>query len=95
MQRVQEWLCYHGLTRKAERVRDRTGKHMMGWAVVSVTPCEPEETVCISVSTPSCLYLTEHFIPTHNTNAAGGSDGVCARSTLRNPARCDFIRVGT
>lgn len=30
-----------------------------------------------------------------NTNAAGGSDGVCARSTLRNPARCDFIRVGT
>lgn len=29
-----------------------------------------------------------------NTNAEGGSDGVCARSVLRNPARCDFIRVG-
>lgn len=28
-----------------------------------------------------------------NTNAEGGSDGVCARSVLRNPARCDFIRV--
>jgi len=29
-----------------------------------------------------------------NTNTEGGSDGVCARSVLRNPARCDFIRVG-
>jgi hypothetical protein len=29
-----------------------------------------------------------------NTNEEGGSDGVCARSVLRNPARCDFIRVG-
>lgn len=28
-----------------------------------------------------------------NTNAEGGSDGVCARSVLRNPARCDFLRV--
>lgn len=28
-----------------------------------------------------------------NTNEEGGSDGVCARSVLRNPARCDFIRV--
>lgn len=29
-----------------------------------------------------------------NTNQEGGSDGVCARSVLRNPARCDFLRVG-
>lgn len=29
-----------------------------------------------------------------NTNQEGGSDGVCARSILRNPARCDFLRVG-
>lgn len=29
-----------------------------------------------------------------NTNNVGGSDGVCARSVLRNPARCDFLRVG-
>lgn len=28
-----------------------------------------------------------------NTSAEGSSDGVCARSVLRNPARCDFIRV--
>ena len=28
-----------------------------------------------------------------STNEEGGSDGVCARSVLRNPARCDFIRV--
>jgi hypothetical protein len=28
-----------------------------------------------------------------NTNQEGSSDGTCARSVLRNPARCDFIRV--
>lgn len=29
-----------------------------------------------------------------NANQEGGSDGVCARSVLRNTARCDFLRVG-
>jgi hypothetical protein len=29
-----------------------------------------------------------------NTNAAGGSDGTCARSMRRTTARCDFLRVG-
>lgn len=29
-----------------------------------------------------------------NTNQEGSSDGTCARSVLRNPARCDFLRVG-
>jgi len=29
-----------------------------------------------------------------NTNAEGSSDGTVARSVLRNPMRCDFIRMG-
>lgn len=29
-----------------------------------------------------------------NTNIEGSADGTVARSALRNPARCDFIRVG-
>jgi hypothetical protein len=82
------------LERKAARLNTNPDRHMMGWAVKSVTPCEPEETVCICVSTPSRLYLTEHFIPTHNTNAEGSADGTVARSTLRTVARCDFLRVG-
>lgn len=28
-----------------------------------------------------------------NTNMEGSADGTCARSVLRNPKRCDFIRV--
>lgn len=28
-----------------------------------------------------------------NTNMEGSADGTCARSVLRNPTRCDFIRV--
>lgn len=50
--------------RYAARIRQRIKN---GWGIKSIEPCGEEETVCISVSAPSALYFTEHFIPTHNT----------------------------
>lgn len=35
--------------------------------VVSIEPAPDTETVCITVDSPSGLYLTDGFIPTHNT----------------------------
>ncbi|MEV4558788.1 peptidoglycan-binding protein [Kitasatospora sp. NPDC049285] len=47
------------------------------WArtVVSVEYLRDEEVQCIAVSAPSHLFVTDDFIPTHNTNDNGTAEG--------------------
>lgn len=63
------------LKRKADRYAARVRTHVKnGWGIKSIEPCGEAETVCISVSAPSALYFTEHFIPTHNTGGFSRSN---------------------
>ncbi|RPE33614.1 peptidoglycan-binding protein [Kitasatospora cineracea] len=59
--------------RKAERFVPRNA----AWArrVVSVAYVRDEEVQCIAVSAPSRLFVTDDFIPTHNTNDTGSTEG--------------------
>lgn len=52
--------------RKAERVVPRS-KYPPRRYVTAVEPVGPREATCISVEHPSCLYITEHYLVTHNT----------------------------
>jgi hypothetical protein len=81
------------LARKAARMGRKSAKKV-GWGVESIEPAGRAETVCIAVSAPSRLYMTEHFIPTHNTNDEGSREGheVCSRT--RGLGRLDFVRLG-
>ncbi|MEU9267178.1 type IV secretory system conjugative DNA transfer family protein [Streptomyces sp. NPDC048251] len=54
------------VARKAERWRDRTGS--FGNHVVSVEYVRDDEVQCIAVADERHLYLTDDFIPTHNTS---------------------------
>ncbi|MFE4334035.1 type IV secretory system conjugative DNA transfer family protein [Streptomyces sp. NPDC056831] len=54
------------LLRKAERWRDRTNNS--GNRVVSVEYVRDEPVQCISVSDERHLYITDDFMPTHNTS---------------------------
>ncbi|MFJ1795588.1 peptidoglycan-binding protein [Kitasatospora griseola] len=71
------------LSRKAERYVPRNA----AWAreVVSVEYVRDEEVQCIAVSAPSRLFVTDDFIPTHNTNDSGSTegDGVYRKSRAR------------
>ena len=76
------------LARKAERWarRSQTGERP-GWVdgerprvLVSVEFSRRAEAQCISVSAPSKLYVTNDFIPTHNTTTAAQ----CAASCMRD-----------
>jgi replicative DNA helicase len=53
------------LKRKLDRVKPR--KHQPRLTFESITPIGEDEAVCISVSHPSKLYITDDFIVTHNT----------------------------
>ncbi|MFJ5883113.1 peptidoglycan-binding protein [Kitasatospora cineracea] len=68
---------------KAERFVPRNA----AWArrVVSVEYVRDEEVQCIAVSAPSRLFVTDDFIPTHNTNDSGSpeGDGVYLKSRPR------------
>ncbi len=81
------------LPRKAERVQER--HRVSGWAVKSVEYVREDEVQCITVSAPSGLYITDDFIPTHNSNPSGGSEGIGVfrlRRTLGSQYR--FVRWG-
>jgi superfamily II DNA or RNA helicase len=54
------------IARKADRYRGRP-KYPPSRAIVDVIPLEPREMQCISVDSPSRLYVTDDFIVTHNT----------------------------
>lgn len=57
--------CPFYLSRKASRFKrsaDRICRRML-----SITEVEPREMQCISVDSPSALYLTDDFVVTHNT----------------------------
>jgi hypothetical protein len=54
------------LERKKERARGRVAQSMAIW-LEKIEPFGREETVCISVSHPNSLFITEDFIVTHNT----------------------------
>lgn len=59
------------LPRRVERERNksrRTVKNLI--RVFDIKPVGSHECTCISIDAPSHLYLTEHFIPTHNTTSS-------------------------
>lgn len=49
--------------------------------ITSIEPAGIEQVVCISVAAPDCLYVTEHFIVTHNTRT--GLAAASIRKTSR------------
>lgn len=53
------------LTRKQELIHDSKSKHRR--ALLSITHVRDEEVQCIMVDHPDHLYITDGFIPTHNT----------------------------
>lgn len=55
------------LDRKIKMMGDRNRAHQPVRYVVSVEKDVPEQVKCISVDSDDHLYLTEHYIPTHNS----------------------------
>ena len=83
------------LERHAKRFKFRNA----AWArkVVSVEPAGREEVQCISVSAKSKLFITNDYMPTHNTNGKGerdskSGDGVWYKTRAKSLAQ-KFIRV--
>lgn len=60
---VKTTFCPFHSDRKAAEWRP----HKLARIIASIEPAEPQESVCIKVEHPTGLYLTEHFIVTHNT----------------------------
>ena len=60
-----------------EQIPTRSAKHAANWikagsrqshrSIVSIQPTGPAECQCIRVDAPDSLYITDDFIPTHNT----------------------------
>lgn len=83
------------LKRKADRFKFRNA----AWArrIVSVEPCGTGEVQCISVSAKSNLFITDNYIPTHNTNGSGtrdseSGDGVWKKTRKKSLIK-DLIRI--
>jgi replicative DNA helicase len=68
------------LARKKERVADRSW--FRSTTIESITPHEEEECVCISVSHPSRLYVTDDYIVTHNSIFATSASRRIAQSGI-------------
>lgn len=58
------------LTRKAKLHRSLTRYHSFRRAIRRVEYVGREQVQCISVAHPNQLYVTDHFVPTHNTVVA-------------------------
>lgn len=56
------------LTRKAKRVRPESRRATQHTGIVSIEPEGVAEMRCIAVSSPSGMYITDDFIPTHNSS---------------------------
>jgi hypothetical protein len=83
------------LKRKADRFKFRNA----AWArrIVSVESCGTGEVQCISVSAKSKLFITDNYIPTHNTNGRGtrdskSGDGVWLKTRTSSLVR-NYIRI--
>jgi hypothetical protein len=83
------------LKRKVDRFKFRNAS----WArkIVSVEPCGIGEVQCISVSAKSNLFITDNYIPTHNTNGKGerdseSGDGVWRKIRKKTLVK-DLIRI--
>lgn len=59
------------LTRKAERCKNRT-KYQLKRMIDCIDYIGEEECRCIKIAHPDELYITDHFIPTHNTRISIG-----------------------
>jgi hypothetical protein len=62
---------------KGQRLTERRSK-LPHRRVVSVEPCGESEATCISVAHPSKLYITEEYIPTHNSTLAYAENVWCS-----------------
>jgi hypothetical protein len=83
------------LKRKADRFKFRN----TAWArrIISVESCGTGDVQCISVSAKSKLFITDNYIPTHNTNGRGDrdsvtGDGVWLKTRSFSTVRC-YIRI--
>ena len=65
------------LARKARKARPNGRRSRL--TIVSVEPCGEAPMQCIAVSHPSGLYLTDHYVVTHNTALALNASVAAAR----------------
>ena len=56
------------LSRKKDRVRGKTYQSMANW-IVDIEEIEPSDGACIAVDHPSRLFITDHYVVTHNSYA--------------------------
>ncbi len=54
------------LTRKKEKAKNRT-KYLTKRSIRKIEKIDREECICIYIDSKEHLYLTDHFVPTHNT----------------------------
>lgn len=64
---MPEGFCVALIRRKAERVRATTQKRYLSRWIDRIEDAGAEECMCITVEAADHLYLTNDFIPTHNT----------------------------
>ncbi|RJQ04432.1 MAG: hypothetical protein C4551_10790 [Bacillota bacterium] len=67
--RMPEDLNPFFLTRKASRVRPSQKRLDRQTSIVSIEHIGQEEVRCIAVSSPSGMYVTDDFVPTHNSTS--------------------------
>jgi hypothetical protein len=72
------------LPRKVERLPERR-RRFRHWTIARVEPVREDECQCIAVSDPAQLYMTDGFIPTHNTSVSGSQDNGGAVLLRRRP----------
>lgn len=86
--RMPEWMNPFRLARKASRVRTFQASYHN--AIARIESAGDADVQCILVTAPSHMYITDDFIPTHNTNAiVTRYDQRIAMSVL-----ADFIMLG-
>jgi hypothetical protein len=75
------------LKRKADKMV--FNRDLVGWRIKSIEYIGDEKTICISIDSDKQLYITDDFIPTHNTNDTGDriGDGVYRKRRSKNQIR--------
>lgn len=78
------------LKRKSNRFKFRNA----AWArrIISVEPCGTGEVQCISVSAKSNLFITDNYIPTHNTNGKGERDSTSGDGVWRKVRKKSLVK---
>lgn len=72
------------LKRKVERLRQIQNRKIQATGIVKIEEVGQEEMRCIAVSSPSQMYVTDGFVPTHNSSDKTDMFGVALGAWLKS-----------